>query len=186
MNRLPSVEEARPAQCPCCGVPSRPVGQRLNVQGHGERKGRQMRGPPEVGAKPVQVLLTLRRYLCRCCKATMTVGPMGLLTRRLFGAAAVGLALCLWGLHKESTTRVYEQVNPWQRPQEMQGWRQLGRWALGIQQGELFRGLCPGSLPLSLRAVAERAAAALGARCSPQLWGQRISQQVFAGAALAV
>jgi hypothetical protein len=111
---------------------------------------------------------------------------MGLLTRRLFGAAAVGLALCLWGILKESQTRVYEQVNPWQRTEEVRGWRQLGRWAVAIKQGELFKALCPGRMPLDLRAVAQRAAAALSAMCSPQLWGQPISQQVFAGAALAV
>ena len=41
----------------------------------------------------------------------MTVGPMGLLTRRLFSAAAIGLALCLWGLEKQKQAAVYEQVN---------------------------------------------------------------------------
>jgi hypothetical protein len=111
---------------------------------------------------------------------------MGLLARRLFGAAALGLALCLWGVQKQAVDKVYEQVNPWRRPEEMKGWRQLGRWVKGIQQGHLFRGLCPGSQPLSLRAVAERAAAAMAARCLPALWTQPMAQQVFAGAALAL
>jgi transposase len=187
MSRTPSVEEARPAQCPCCGRASRPVGKRLNLHGHGQRQ-RQVRGPLQPGGKPVEVVLTLRRYLCQSCQATMTVGPMGLLTRRLFSAAAMGLALCLWGLDKQKEAAVYEQVNCWRRPAEQarKGWRQLGRWVLGIVQGRLFGGLLPGSPPQTPRAVAERAAAALAARCSPVLGTAPMSQQVFWGAALAM
>lgn len=182
---MPSAEEARPGQCPSCGVASRPVGKGLNLHGHGQRE-RQVRGPLYPGGKPVQVVLRLRRYLCRICQATMTVGPMGLLCRRLFSAAAMGLALCLWGLEKQKEAAVYEQVNSWRRPPEdtRKGWRQLGRWVLGIVKGRLFGGLLGGSLPSAPRAVAERAAAALAARCSPALCTQPMSQQVFAGAAL--
>lgn len=182
---MPSAEEARPTHCSRCGVASRPLGQGLNLHGHGQRE-RQVRGPREVGGKPVVVLVRVRRYWCRCCKATLTVGPMGLWARRLFAVAALALGLCLWGLLKQSLTQVYQQVNPWGRPQEMRGWRQLGRWARQIQQGRLFAGLCPGSMPQSPRAVAERAAAAMAARCPPELWIQPMLQQVFAGAALAI
>lgn len=187
MKRTPSAEEARPAQCPRCGVASRPVGKGLNLHGHGQRE-RQVRGPLCPGGKPVHVVLTLRRYLCRSCQATMTVGPMGLLTRRLFSAAAMGLALCLWGLEKQKQAAVYEQVNDWRRPKEeaRKGWRQMGRWVVGIVQGRLFGGLLPGSPPSAPQAVAERAAAALAARCSPTLCTQPMSQQVFEGAALAL
>ena len=117
----------------------------------------------------------------------MTVGPLGLLTRLLFSAAAVGLALCLWGLDKHREAQVYAQCNDWRRPKEQSRhrWRQLGRWAQGIVLGRLFRGLLPGSAPQSPRAVAERAAAALAARCPPWLWEAPMLQQVFAGAALA-
>jgi hypothetical protein len=186
MSRTPSAEEARPAQCPCCRVASRPVGQRLNLCGHGRRE-RQVRGPLRAGGKPIQGVLTLRRYLCRCCQATMTVGPMGLLTRLLFSAAALGLSLYLWGIEKKPGAKVHEQVNPWRREQEAsrRGWRQLGRWVQGLRQGRLFGGLCPGVVPQSSRAVAERAAAALAARCPPCLWTEPMAQQVFAGAALA-
>ena len=118
----------------------------------------------------------------------MTVGPMGLVARRLFSAAAMGLGLCLWGLEKQKEAAVYQQVNSWRRPPEQgkRGWRQLGRWVLGIVQGRLFRGLLPGSLAQAPRAVAERAAAALAARCSPTLCTAKMSQQVFWGAALAL
>lgn len=163
------------------------MGKGLNLHGHGQRE-RQVRGPLYPGGKPIQVVIALRRYLCRSCRATMTVGPMGLLTRRLFSAAAVGLALCLWGLEKQKEAAVYELVNSWRRPPEQAftGWRQLMRWARAIAQGRLFGGLLPGSPPQTPRAVAERAAAALGARCSPALCTAPMSQQVFAGAALAL
>jgi zinc-finger of transposase IS204/IS1001/IS1096/IS1165 len=186
LHKTPSVEEARPAQCPCCGRASRPVGQKLNLQGHGQRE-RQVRGPLRPGGKPVQVLLTLRRYRCRSCRATMTVGPLGLWTRLLFSAAAAGLALCLWGLDKQKEAQVYAQCNDWSRPLEQPGprWRQPGRWVQGVLEGRLWRGLLRGSPPQSLRAVAERVAAALAARCPPSLWEAPMAQQVFAGAALA-
>ncbi len=190
MRRTPSAEEVRPAKCPCCGVASRPVGKGLNLHGHGQRE-RQVRGPLHPGGKPVQVIIKLRRYRCRSCRATMTVGPMGLVARRLFSAAAMGLGLCLWGLEKQKEAAVYQQVNSWRRSPEQakRGWRQLGRWVHGIVQGRLFRGLLPGlpgSLAQAPRAVAERAAAALAARCSPALCTAPMSQQVFWGAALAL
>jgi hypothetical protein len=111
---------------------------------------------------------------------------MGLLARGLFDVAVVGLALCLWGVHKQTMTQIYQQLNPWRRPEEMRGWRQLGRWIKQIQQGRRFVGLCPGGVPLSERAAAERVAAVMAARCPPMLWSQSMEQQVFAGAALAV
>ena len=76
LHQMPSVEEARPSQCPDCDEPSRPVGAPLNIQGHGQRE-RQVRGPLEPDGLPVQVVLMLRRYLCQRCGATMTVGPKG-------------------------------------------------------------------------------------------------------------
>jgi hypothetical protein len=117
----------------------------------------------------------------------MTVGPLGLWTRLLFSGAAVGLALCLWGLEKQREAQVYMQCNDWSRPQEQSGprWRQLGRWVQGVLGGRLWRDLLPGSPPQSPRAVAERVAAALAARCPPSLWEAPMAHQVFAGAALA-
>jgi hypothetical protein len=60
LARRPTAEEARPAQCPCCGVASRPVGQALTLHGHGKRE-RQVRGPLELGGAPKLVTLLLRR-----------------------------------------------------------------------------------------------------------------------------
>lgn len=117
----------------------------------------------------------------------MTVGPRGLLAGLLFSAAAVGLALCLWALDKLRQARVHAEVNPWRRAAEQVGasWRQLVRWAQGIGQGRLWPGLLPGDPPRCPRLVAERAAAALSARCPPQLGMEPMRQQVFQGAALA-
>ncbi len=55
---MPSVQEARPGQCPHCEVASRPVGGPLNLHGHGVRD-RQLRGPLD----PQLLSLSLRRYL---------------------------------------------------------------------------------------------------------------------------
>lgn len=184
-NQMPSVEEARPSRCPCCGVPSRPLGKPLNLHGHGQRE-RQVRGPLEPAGPPVLVTLMLRRYRCQRCGATMTVGPKGLLAGLLFSAAAVALALCLWALDQLPQARVHAQVNPWQRAAEQAcgSWRQLVRWAQGIAAGRLWPGLVPGPPPFCRRLVAQRAAAALSARCPPQLGTAPLRQQVFLGAAL--
>jgi len=182
---MPTAEEARPAQCPCCGVASRPVGQALKLHGHGKRE-RQVRGPLELGGAPKLVTLLLRRYLCRCCQATLTVGPLGLVAQRLFSVAALGLALCLWGCLGQPAAQVRAQVNPllYVGDDAVRGWRQLGRWAQALQEGRLLAGLMPGAPPAGGRAVAQRAAAALAARCPAGLCGDPLPNQVFAGGAL--
>jgi hypothetical protein len=185
LARTPTVEEARPARCPCCGVASRPVGQRLNLHGHGLRD-RQVRGPLEVGGAPKLVVLWLRRYLCRCCQASVTVGPLGLVAHRLFSVAALGLALYLWGCLEQTAGAVREQVDPLSNAggDPMGGWRQLGRWVQALREGRLLGGLLPGELPAAVRAVAQRAAAALAARCPAWMCGEPLPKQVFAGGAL--
>src|SRR5690348_13799716 len=97
IERTPSVDEARPPQCPFCEAVSRPVGEPLGLHGHGLRE-RQLRGPLGPEQEPQMCVVRVRRYLCRRCGATLTVVPQGVLPRRLFSAAAIGLALCLWGI----------------------------------------------------------------------------------------
>ena len=184
LTKTPSPEEARPAHCPGCGVASRPVAGPLNLEGHGQRE-RQVRGPLELGQPPLLVVLPVRRYRCRCCGATMTVGPIGLRAGLLFSVAVVALALYLWGTLRQPLGQVCAQVNPWRRSAEQTqgGWRQVGRWARRIATGRLFTGLLPGCPPPGLRAVAQQAAAAWSARCPPQLCQAPMPVQVFAGAA---
>ena len=132
------------------------------------------------------MVLWLRRYLCRCCQASMTVGPLGLVAHRLFSIAALGLALCLWGCQGKPAGQVRVQVDPLSHTGDdpMRGWRQLGRWALALREGRLLGGLLPGALPAAVRAVAQRAAAALAARCPAWMCGESLPNQVFAGGAL--
>ena len=186
LARTPTVEEARPARCPCCGVASRPLGRPLNLHGHGQRE-RQVRGPLEIGKAPRLAELWLRRYLCRCCQASMTVGPLGLVAHRLFSIAALGLALCLWGCQREAAVQVRRQIDPlsYEGAETVRGWRQLGRWAQALREGRLLGGLLPGAPPADARAVAARAAAALAARCPAWLCGAPLPNQVFAGGELA-
>ena len=91
MEAMPSTDAVRPARCP--------VGQGLGLHGHGVRT-RQGRGPAEPDAAPQVRVFCVRRYRCTRCRATATVVPREVLTRRLFtaGAIALALALALWGL----------------------------------------------------------------------------------------
>jgi len=186
LDRRPSVEEARPGQCPCCGAASRPVGARLNLHGHGVRD-RQVRGPLEEGEAPQLVVVSLRRYLCCRCGGTMTVGPRGLIARRLFSAAAIGVALCLLGVVGLGAARVRHTVNPLLHvgPTAAQGWAQLGRWVQAVREGRLFRGLVRGPVPGASRAGAQRVALALSTFSPPQMFPQSLPRQVFVGAAQA-
>jgi hypothetical protein len=114
------------------------------------------------------------------------VGPLGLVAQRLFSVAALGLALCLWGCLGQPAAQVRAQVNPLLcvGDDAVRGWRQLGRWAQALKEGRLLAGLMPGAPPAGGRAVAQRAAAALAARCPAGLCGDPLPNQVFAGGAL--
>ena len=120
----PSVDVARPCRCPGCGVGSRPVGEALQVVGHGLRL-RQLWGPPEAGEASVAGEITLRRYSCRVCSAVSTVGPRGLVRRHLYTGSAIALALWLWSLVRWSARRVRDRVSPW----KVHGHDSADRWA---------------------------------------------------------
>ena len=92
----PTVDAVRPGRCPCCGIPSRPVGGLLGLHGHGRRERHQW-GPAELGGAADLVGVLLRRYRCRSCGAVVVVGPRGMAPGRLYGAGAIALALALWG-----------------------------------------------------------------------------------------
>lgn len=96
LARVPSVDEVRPGQCPRCAAASRPVGRGLQIGGHGLRD-RQSRGPLGPLGDPVEVTLRVRRYLFRLCRAVIVVVPLGVIAGRLFAAAAIALALVLFG-----------------------------------------------------------------------------------------
>lgn len=165
LQSVPSVEAARPGQCPRCGVASRPAGQTLRLHGHGTRS-RQVQGPLEVTGTPRIVELLLRRYLCTECGAVIVVGPRGLLGRRLYSAVAVALALARWALLAQSAAEVRDHVSPWRAvgPAAKAGWAALRRWARALRKRQLWPELLFGaSMNGSLRETAGKAAVRLAA-----------------------
>jgi hypothetical protein len=109
----------------------------LRVVGHGVRRG-QVWGPLVAGGPPRQVEVFVRRFLCRNCNQTMTVGPRVRLTQRLYSASAVVLALMLWGLCGLSAGDIRKEVSPWQVPKEEVGWKSVRRWAQQAVAGKLW------------------------------------------------
>lgn len=179
---MPSVEEARPAACPCCGRASREPGRGLGLHGHGLRD-RQVRGPVEHWGRPKTVVIAVRRYLCQRCSAVIVVVPRGVVRRRLFSSAAMARALWLFGVGQLPPARVREKVSPWQAAGATAavGWAQLRRWARDVELGRLFGGL-PAAAGGGGRAVAERIATALRGIAPPAAWGASEAEQVWQGA----
>jgi hypothetical protein len=162
--RLPSTEEVRPARCPCCGVASRPASGQLALHGHGLRA-RDQWGPPDATAPPAVGEILCRRYACQHCGAVLQVVPRGILRRRLYSAAAIALALALWGVDGLAAVEVRRRVSPWGLvgAAAAAGWASLRRWACAVRSAALFGAVR--SLPAGarLREVAARAATTLAA-----------------------
>jgi hypothetical protein len=186
LARVPSVDEVRPGQCPRCAAASRPVGRGLQIWGHGLRD-RQSRGPLEPLGDPVEVTLRVRRYLCRLCQTVIMVVPLGVIAGRLFAAAAIGLALTLFGVDGLPLSKVRQRVSPWQRvgATACGSWLAVRRWVRAIREGRLFASVRRSPAHLTTRQVAERAAMTLAALAPPALAGEVVTERVFAGAALA-
>lgn len=124
--------------------------------GHGVRE-RQLRGPLVAGGPAVELTLYVRRFLCRACNQTMTVGPSALVPRRLYSRCAIALALALFGLVRETTTEVRRQISTWPitaGDADAHGWRTLRRWIRAA--GAIFGVPCALPEGAGLRAQAER------------------------------
>jgi hypothetical protein len=151
------------------------------MHGHGERE-RTQRGPSTVGEPPAERSITVRRYRCTKCGATVTVAPRGVARRRLYAASAVGLALALFGIQLASAVSVREAIAPTasaRDPAEGASWSTLRRWAHEAKAGTLLAEsrACPETF--TLRQAAERAAMTL------QTLGQRaaaVLERVWQGA----
>jgi hypothetical protein len=125
LQRPPTVEEARPRQCPRCAAAERPVGGPLGLHGHGVRD-RQVHGPLGVTAAATTAVIACRRYRCVGCGAVITVVPRGIEPRRHYGRAAICLALALWALGGQPTTVVRARVGTWPS-REATSWRAIRR-----------------------------------------------------------
>ncbi len=120
-SRFPSVDDLRPCACPLCKKPARPPGERLGIVGHGTYR-RQVLGRLEAART---LVIRVRRYLCRGCRATISVLPEALLPRRWYTGGAILLALTLSLLRGIPAVEVRRRLA---EPGETQGWKTLDRW----------------------------------------------------------
>lgn len=131
------------------------------------------------------VTVLVRRYQCQRCGGVTTVLPGGLCARRHYSASAIGLALCLFGLMRLSIGHTRERVCTWQAGFDLNRWTTLRQWVTAVSVGQLLPRIATWRTwpeRFSLRAGAERAAACL---CSLAPWAATLTEQAFAGAALA-
>lgn len=141
------------------------LGGRSGLVGHGLRE-RQVLGPLTVAGSPEQLVVRLRRYLCRGCGAVAVSAPRGLLRGVLYGALAIGMALALW-VGGSASAAVRARISPWRSngSERFHGWRALRRWS--AQAERWWRGLVLDRKPPRERAeqiVAQLAARAPSAR----------------------
>lgn len=185
-QRPPTVEAARPSQCPSCKVASRPPGGALAIHGHGVRE-RQVRGPAEPQGQSVTDGILGRRYRCQHCGAVIMVVPSEVMPRRLYRASAIALALALFGALRETPSAVRSAINPWPIVGvAATGWVTLRRWVDDVRARKLWcRCIRPCPADWSRRRVAERAATTIAAYAPPSATGMPIAMAAFAGAARA-
>jgi hypothetical protein len=184
ISRLPTVDDVRPGSCPRCGAASRPAGGSIVLQGHGLRR-RDQWGPPDASGPPEVGEITGRRYRCTACRALLLVLPRGVLPRQLYSAAAVALALALWGVEHLAPAKVRARVSPWRivGAAAAGGWAALRRWAKAVRAGAIFgcvRGSPEGA---RLREVAGRAATTLAAHAPATAEALPMTTRAFVGAA---
>lgn len=179
---MPSCASARPGSCPCCGAAAQPIGGELVVVGHGFVE-RQVLGPRAPGQAPEQLIVQLRRYRCRACRAVLVVGPRGLAWRRWYGAGAIALALVLYA-RGETSAAARTRTSPARvvGVSATERWVTLTRWIEAARGGRLFG--VSGLGGLERRCVAEQVALALAARAGRHL-GDDLGESAFAGAMIA-
>jgi hypothetical protein len=148
LRQMPTVEEARPATCPLCGVPSRPVGAGLGLHGHGVRS-RQAWGPLSTEAEPEIHDVPVRRYQCQSCGQTITVAPESMARRYLYMVTTMAAALWEWGRRREPARRVRQRLSPLR----IQGASRPGRWDSLSRWTAQCERLWPEAAPSLLRAI---------------------------------
>jgi ferredoxin len=184
--KMPSVADARPAQCLGCAGASRPAGKKLVIHGDGTRE-RQLRGPMTPDGIPELIGVLARRYECQRCGACMLVVPSEVLAHRQYTACAIGLALAKWSAGATEAA-VRQCVSPLKfiGDAAFEKWVTLRRWAaaaVGGLKARLFRGASSRQAPeaFTLRQHAERTAGALVALAPP---GFERLQAAFIGGGL--
>jgi len=125
LNRLPTVDELRPCQCPVCGHLARRPGDKLGIVGNGTYT-RQVLG---LCSELTSILVVVRRYLCRGCGKSLSVLPDSLLPRRWYAGTAMLLALVMSLLQGIAATKVREALG---KAGTAPGWKTLDRWQRGL------------------------------------------------------
>jgi hypothetical protein len=150
--------------------------------GHGLVE-RQVRGPMTAVGTPESLVVQVRRYRCRACKAVLEVGPRGLLRRRWYGAGAIAIALATYA-RGETTSSVRRGVSPSAiiGGSARERWVTVVRWVDAAREGHLFS--VAGLGGLARRQVAEQVVLALAGRGGRALDGDLV-EAAFAGAVIA-
>ena len=132
----------------------------------------------------MEITIRVRRYVCRLCAAVIVVVPLGVLAGRLFFAAAIGLAVALFGVGKLPMSEVRRRVSPWRRvgASAFGSWLSLRRWVGAIRERRLFSSVRSSPASFTAREIAARAAQTLVALAPPSLTAVAIEPRVFAGA----
>ena len=142
-------------------------------------------GPGSPTAHAETVVVPVRRYRCLPCGAVLVVVPREVRARRLYSAAAIGLALALWGLGHAAASEVRRRISPTTilGDAAVTGWVTLRRWARAVAQRRLFAATPLPAPGATLRRVAASAASALAASAAPTTRGEAIEHRAFLGAA---
>ena len=180
---LPGVRELRPPRCPICLAPGVSACGLIVLHGHGTRS-RQVWGPPHPAGGSAVLSVQQRRYACQNCRTIVVVRPRGVLARKRYRAAAIAMAMWLWGVEQLSDAIVRSRLavratRGLSRPER---WTTLRRWAASIRTGELW-GAVRVQDEWTLRACAERAARTVAALSDTLL--DNPLERLFAGAAFA-
>jgi hypothetical protein len=120
LNRVPSVDELRPACCPLCEQPSREPGGGLQIVGHGMYR-RQALGLTS-GCR--ELVIWIRRFLCRACRRTISVLPDSLYPGRWYTAIAILTSLTLALLGGVPAWKIQERF----AGRRCRDWKTLERW----------------------------------------------------------
>lgn len=142
-----------------------------------------MRGPMAATGVAESVVVQLRRYRCRACRAILVVGPLGLVRGRWYGAGAIALGLEAYA-RGETSASIRRRLSPSSAvgASACERWVTLVRWIDAARGGGLFAVSDLGKLPR--RGVAEQVALALAGRGGRTL-GADLAGAAFAGAAIA-
>jgi Domain of unknown function (DUF6431) len=131
-------------------------------------------------------ILSLRRYQCCACGATVTVIPAGVLPFKHYSAPAIVLALALFGVFTVPVPEVRRRVSPWRvNGFAATGWQSLFRWIEEARRGALISAARSSPTGFSRRQVAERVGMSLAA-VVPQTASGSILDRAFAGASFAM